>query len=81
MIHLAGAFQQAAEPLRSVLCNVAIRIDHIGSTSIPNLAAKPIIDIQVSAKTMASRDSFRLPLESLGYTAKGKRIFNEKIFS
>ncbi len=41
-------FQERGERLRRVLGDVAPRIDHIGSTSIPHLAAKPIIDIQIS---------------------------------
>src|SRR5262249_58427459 len=34
--------------LRDALGLVALRIDHIGSTSVPGLAAKPIIDVHVS---------------------------------
>jgi GrpB-like predicted nucleotidyltransferase (UPF0157 family) len=44
----AGRFAQKAERIRTALGATALRIDHIGSTSIAGLAAKPIIDIQVS---------------------------------
>lgn len=60
-------FQQLAQPLRQALGPVALRIDHIGSTSIPGLAAKPIIDIQISVADFEPLDAYRLPLESLGY--------------
>ncbi|GHO60156.1 GrpB family protein [Ktedonobacter robiniae] len=60
-------FQQLAQPLRNALRSVALRIDHIGSTSIPELAAKPVIDIQISVANLEPLDTYRLPLERLGY--------------
>lgn len=55
-----------AAPLARVLGNLAIRVDHIGSTAVPGLAAKDVIDVQISVR------SFGPPLEerlaSLGYT-------------
>ena len=47
-------FQKIAQVLRSALGDLALRIDHIGSTSVPGLAAKNHIDIQV---TVASLDA------------------------
>ncbi len=47
-------FQAISSKLRNSLGGLAIRIDHIGSTSVPGLAAKDVIDIQV---TVASLDS------------------------
>jgi GrpB-like predicted nucleotidyltransferase (UPF0157 family) len=41
-------FAELGSLLRSALGSVALRIDHIGSTSIPRLAAKPILDIQIA---------------------------------
>ncbi|HVB21416.1 MAG TPA: GrpB family protein [Ktedonobacteraceae bacterium] len=59
-------FQQLAMPMRQALGPVALRIDHIGSTSIPQLAAKPVIDMQISVADFEPLDAFRVPLESLG---------------
>jgi GrpB-like predicted nucleotidyltransferase (UPF0157 family) len=62
---------------------VALRIDHIGSTSIPGLAAKPVIDIQVSVERLEPGVSFRGPLQELGFiyragnTDRTKRYFRE----
>jgi GrpB-like predicted nucleotidyltransferase (UPF0157 family) len=76
-------FQRLAQPLRRVLGPVALRIDHIGSTSVPGLAAKPVIDIQISVADFDPLDAFRLPLESLGYVFRAenseltKRYFRE----
>jgi GrpB-like predicted nucleotidyltransferase (UPF0157 family) len=41
-------FAEIGTALRGALGDMALRIDHIGSTSVPGLVAKPIIDIQVS---------------------------------
>ena len=76
-------FQQLAAPMRRALGDVALRIDHVGSTSVPGLDAKPIIDIQISVAALDPVDAFRLPLERLGYTFRptnpdlSKRYFRE----
>jgi GrpB-like predicted nucleotidyltransferase (UPF0157 family) len=46
-------FEALANELRKALENLALRIDHIGSTSVPGLAAKDIIDIQLTVKELA----------------------------
>ncbi|MCV0428047.1 MAG: GrpB family protein [Roseibium sp.] len=43
--HWRPSFQEKSAAIRRVLGDRALRIDHIGSTSIDKLAAKPIIDI------------------------------------
>jgi GrpB-like predicted nucleotidyltransferase (UPF0157 family) len=76
-------FQRLAQPLRNALGPVALRIDHIGSTSVPGLAAKPVIDIQISVADFEPLDAYRLPLERLGYLFRSdnpertKRYFRE----
>ncbi len=50
----------------------AIRVDHVGSTSIPGLAAKPVIDIQVSVLDVNDEGSFRPALESLGWPMRAR---------
>ncbi len=45
-------FQTLAVPLRAALGPLALRIDHIGSTSVPDLPAKDVIDIQVTASAL-----------------------------
>jgi GrpB-like predicted nucleotidyltransferase (UPF0157 family) len=41
-------FEEIGGRLRAVLGDRALRIDHIGSTAVPGLAAKPVIDVQVA---------------------------------
>jgi putative glutamine amidotransferase len=60
-------FDEEAARLRETLGSVAVRIEHVGSTAVPGLAAKPVIDIQVSVEQMVPRDRFVVPLETLGY--------------
>jgi GrpB-like predicted nucleotidyltransferase (UPF0157 family) len=58
-------FQEIAAQMRPALDGLALRIDHIGSTSVPGLPAKDIIDIQI---TVAALDEgVEAALESLGY--------------
>jgi GrpB-like predicted nucleotidyltransferase (UPF0157 family) len=58
-------FAEIAGPLRATLGDVALRIDHIGSTSVPRLAAKDVIDIQVTVRDFDA--PFEALLGSLGY--------------
>ncbi|MFO1316786.1 MAG: GrpB family protein [Burkholderiales bacterium] len=46
------AFATEVRLLRDVLGAAAVRIEHVGSTSIPGLAAKPVIDIQISVRSL-----------------------------
>jgi len=61
-------FAAIGAALRGALGDLALRIDHIGSTSVPGLAAKDRIDVQL---TVADFEHFALvqaALEQLGYT-------------
>src|SRR5689334_3321442 len=60
-------FRRVAVPLRAALSGLAPRIDHIGSTAVPGLAAKDVIDVQVTA-TMLDATAFAAALAPLGYT-------------
>jgi GrpB-like predicted nucleotidyltransferase (UPF0157 family) len=46
---------------------VAVRIDHVGSTAVPGLAAKPIVDLQLSVANVDARSLYVEQLEGLGY--------------
>jgi GrpB-like predicted nucleotidyltransferase (UPF0157 family) len=76
-------FHEIGLSLRQTLGDIALRIDHIGSTSVPGLDAKPVIDVQISVRSFKPLDAYRLPLETLGYVFKAnnpdrsKRYFRE----
>jgi GrpB-like predicted nucleotidyltransferase (UPF0157 family) len=61
----ADEFAALARGLRDALGPLALRIDHIGSTSVPGLAAKDIIDIQVTVQALD--EPVGRALESAGY--------------
>ncbi|MDE3097753.1 MAG: GrpB family protein [Chloroflexota bacterium] len=63
-----AAFAAEAARMRAALGDLAVRVEHNGSTAVPGLAAKPIIDIQVSVAALAPMDSYRVPLQAIGYT-------------
>lgn len=77
-------FARLGASLRNALGDVALRIDHIGSTSIPGLAAKPIIDVQISVASFDPLHAYRIPLESVGFVWRAdnpeltKRYFRER---
>lgn len=77
-------FRRLGTQLRDALGDVALRIDHIGSTSIPGMDAKPIIDVQISVASLDPVDPFRIPLEFAGFIWQSdnpeltKRYFREK---
>ncbi len=59
-------FEAWRERLASLLGPVACRLDHVGSTSVPGLCAKPIVDIQISVADMADEDRYLPPCEAAG---------------
>ncbi len=60
-------FEDEAERLRAALGDVAARIEHVGSTSVPGLAAKPVIDIQLSVASLEPMGPYQEPLQRLKY--------------
>jgi tRNA threonylcarbamoyladenosine biosynthesis protein TsaE len=60
-------FEAEAEALRRALGSVAVQIEHVGSTSIPGIAAKPTIDIAVGVTTLELPPDAVAGLERLGY--------------
>jgi GrpB-like predicted nucleotidyltransferase (UPF0157 family) len=66
------AFQEEAERLKSLLGNELISVHHIGSTSVPGLAAKPIIDLLPLVRAVEALDDLAPMLERAGYQAWGE---------
>ncbi len=62
-----AAFEAEALRLRAALGTLAVRIDHNGSTAVPGLGAKPIVDIQVSVVALQPIEAFRDRLDAIGY--------------
>ncbi|HEX4213145.1 MAG TPA: GrpB family protein [Candidatus Dormibacteraeota bacterium] len=77
-------FSRLGARLRSSLGSRAVRIDHIGSTAVPDLDAKPVIDVQVSVVALEPVDLYRGRLEACGFVWREhnpeltKRYFRER---
>jgi GrpB-like predicted nucleotidyltransferase (UPF0157 family) len=62
-----STFVAEAERISRAFGEHALRIEHVGSTSVPGLAAKPVIDIQVSVLSLEPRAYYQRLLVDLGY--------------
>jgi GrpB-like predicted nucleotidyltransferase (UPF0157 family) len=60
-------FQHEAERIRTAVGEQALRIEHVGSTSVPGLLAKPIIDILLVVADSAKETEYVGALEGAGY--------------
>ena len=60
-------FEAESRALRRVLGERALRVEHVGSTSVPGLAAKPVIDIQISVAELHPLADHAEALGSVGY--------------
>jgi len=60
-------FGREADRVRSVLGNQTLRIEHVGSTSVPGLMAKPIVDILLVVADSADEPCYVPQLEAAGY--------------
>jgi putative glutamine amidotransferase len=61
------SFEEEAARITAALGDQVVRIDHVGSTSVPGLDAKPIVDIQVSLRSLEPRAAYAPALQALGY--------------
>lgn len=60
-------FAALAMDIRAALDAVAVGLEHVGSTSVPGLAAKDVIDIDLTVADPTDEDRYVPPLEQLGY--------------
>lgn len=80
----SNQFMEIGSRLRSALQHIALRIDHVGSTSITGLDAKPILDIQVSIVNFEDTATYASKIEEVGFVFRRdnadltKRYFRER---
>ena len=63
-------FEAMRARLAEALGPVAVRIDHVGSTAVPGLSAKPVIDIQVSVPDVEDEAAYRDVIEGQGFLSR-----------
>lgn len=72
-------FEEHRSRIKNALGSVACRVDHIGSTAVTGLAAKPIIDVQVSVQDVEDESPYLERLVVAGYRLRvrepGHRMF------
>jgi len=69
-------FLDIGSRIRAVLGNHALRIDHIGSTSVPDLAAKDVIDLQVTLADFEQIEEVRKRLETMGLVFRHHGVYD-----
>ncbi len=75
-------YEKQAARIHSSLGGGVKRIAHVGSTSVPGLPAKPIIDIVLEVADSSAEDAFVPMLEAAGYTLRGREAdwFEHRFF-
>lgn len=70
--HWPARYEAEAKRICDAVGEVVVGIHHIGSTAVPGLRAKPIIDILLEVSDLATLDARSPRLEWIGYEAKGE---------
>jgi GrpB-like predicted nucleotidyltransferase (UPF0157 family) len=65
-----GRFRREEAKIRAALGEAALSVEHIGSTSVPGLAAKPIVDILLVVEDSGEEASYLPALEKAGYVLR-----------
>ena len=65
-------FIEEAATIRATIGEISALIEHVGSTSIGGIAAKPIIDIAVGVEKLVDGEKCVVPLENIGYEYRGE---------
>lgn len=68
--HWPAKFQEHAALVRAALGEKVLALEHVGSTSVPGLAAKPIIDIDLIVADSSDEDSYLPALLGVGYVLR-----------
>jgi GrpB-like predicted nucleotidyltransferase (UPF0157 family) len=69
----ARCFEIESANILAALPGIGLSLEHVGSTSVPGLVAKPILDVLGSCLDVADIDRHIPALERLGYQSKGER--------
>ena len=66
----AATYAEHERRIRSALGPAAVQVEHIGSTSVPGLAAKPIIDVLVVVEDITAEEDYLASLLEAGYVLR-----------
>lgn len=65
-----GIYDEHRRRIATALADADVRIEHIGSTSVPGLAAKPIVDVVVGVDDLTAEEDYLEPLLAAGYVLR-----------
>lgn len=65
-------FESEAARLRAALAGTASAIEHVGSTAVPGLGGKPVLDLAIAVPSQDAADRCIAPLRELGYECRGQ---------
>ena len=68
----ASVYEREAAAIRGVRGGAVLEIHHIGSTAVPGLLAKPVVDMLGVVQDVVELDAYRARLEALGYVWLGE---------
>lgn len=66
----AGMFSEHERRIRAAVGAVVVQVEHIGSTSVPDLAAKPIVDVLVTVGDITAEEDYLDALLAVGYVLR-----------
>ena len=76
----ASRYETEAADVRTALADVLVALEHVGSTAVPGLAAKPVIDISAGLRTLELPPTRVAAMEALGYEFMGELGIPGRLF-
>ncbi len=76
----AAAAEREGARLARALGDLIVRVHHVGSTAIPGICAKPILDLIPVVRSLASLEKARATLKALGYAWWGEYVLSGRRF-
>jgi GrpB-like predicted nucleotidyltransferase (UPF0157 family) len=74
LVHYAAEwpelYRHEEEKIRAALGERALSVEHVGSTAVPGLPAKPVLDINLEVADTTDEDAYVPPLEAAGYVLR-----------
>ncbi len=67
-----GIFESEKRALANIIGNNAVKIEHIGSTAVKGLIAKPVIDMLIEVESLVELDASSKAIKELGFIVKGE---------
>jgi GrpB-like predicted nucleotidyltransferase (UPF0157 family) len=74
-------YEEESRRIADALDDAVVELEHIGSTAVPGLAAKPIVDILAGLRTLELRPGAIQAMEELGYEFLGEYGLPGRLFS